>query len=191
MSAPPARPPPDARAVPGGCRTMVVTEQCLLSHTRNPHLDREGIERELKVSITTARLFMHTHIFTAAPKYFRFSMHNNIFTCFLNPYLGRAVSAWPEEDHLAVARNLRRRRRGERARGQLLLLRLPRQGHARVDRRRDGPPGAHPPTTPVFCRWDNAVRQMNEENNCIGVQGSGFNPLGFRFSPHLNPNSNP
>lgn len=29
---------------------MVVTEQCLLSHTRNPHLDRAGIERELKVS---------------------------------------------------------------------------------------------------------------------------------------------
>ena len=28
---------------------MVVTEQCLLSHTRNPHLGREGIERELKV----------------------------------------------------------------------------------------------------------------------------------------------
>jgi len=28
---------------------MVVTEQCLLSHTRNPHLGRDGIERELKV----------------------------------------------------------------------------------------------------------------------------------------------
>ena len=27
----------------------MVTEQCLLSHTRNPHLGREGIERELKV----------------------------------------------------------------------------------------------------------------------------------------------
>ncbi len=27
----------------------MVTEQCLLSHTRNPHLGRDGIERELKV----------------------------------------------------------------------------------------------------------------------------------------------
>ena len=28
-----------------------MTEQCLLSHTRNPHLGREGIERELKVHL--------------------------------------------------------------------------------------------------------------------------------------------
>ena len=43
---------------------MVVTEQCLLSHTRNPHLDREGIERELKVNSTTARFSMHTEIYS-------------------------------------------------------------------------------------------------------------------------------
>ena len=48
-------------------RTMVVTEQCLLSHTRNPHLDREGIERELKVSAATARLYMHTDISCTEP----------------------------------------------------------------------------------------------------------------------------
>lgn len=30
-------------------RTLMVTEQCLLSPTRNPNLDREGIEHYLKV----------------------------------------------------------------------------------------------------------------------------------------------
>ena len=35
---------------------MVVTEQCLLSHTRNPHLGREGIERELKVHLPPSAL---------------------------------------------------------------------------------------------------------------------------------------
>lgn len=29
---------------------MIVTEQCLLSPTRNPNLDRAGIEHHLKVS---------------------------------------------------------------------------------------------------------------------------------------------
>ena len=32
----------------------MVTEQCLLSHTRNPHLGRDGIERELKVRRLTS-----------------------------------------------------------------------------------------------------------------------------------------
>ena len=30
-------------------RTLIVTEQCLLSPTRNPNLDRAGIEHLLKV----------------------------------------------------------------------------------------------------------------------------------------------
>ena len=32
-------------------RTLIVTEQCLLSPTRNPNLDRAGIEHLLKVRI--------------------------------------------------------------------------------------------------------------------------------------------
>ena len=46
---------------------MVVTEQCLLSHTRNPHLGREGIERELKVWLAYLMLLcQQTHTLHAS-----------------------------------------------------------------------------------------------------------------------------
>lgn len=74
--------------------TMVVTEQCLLSHTRNPHLGREGIERELKAALGLKKIIWLWRGICGDDAVVNGHVDN--FCCFAEP--GKVMLAWTDDE---------------------------------------------------------------------------------------------
>lgn len=72
----------------------MVTEQCLLSHTRNPHLDRAGIERELKAALGLKKIIWLWRGICGDDAVVNGHVDN--FCCFAEP--GKVMLAWTDDE---------------------------------------------------------------------------------------------